>query len=229
MSTPENYAGKNAYHGDVVTNYERDRETEDIWPVEQQWMERWIKTLPPRARVLDLPVGTGRFVEAMLSHGLRVHGSDISADMLRSTEKRGGGSPDLTLSQSDVEALPFAADAFDAVVCWRLFHLLPPAVAGRALSELARVCKGTLVLQVFGVTADPFWRVILRKLKKRVVRKSESKRDVSPQTPWSHIESYPYTDRLLSRLFRESGMHVSKSCRLGSYGGAGVWVYLLSK
>lgn len=225
------YAGKSAYHGDLVLNYERDRELEPIWGLEQAWVENWIKTLPPGARVLDLPVGTGRFTEMMAANGLYIYGADISEDMLKLAAQRCAGmSGRAVFARADVEALTYADDEFDHVISWRLFHLLPPRSSIRALSELARVCRGRLVVQFFGVEQRPWWWQSLRAVKHWMHDVlglgPTSKGD---GTPWSHIRSYPYSERFLTRLFARVGVSVVSSYRLGEYGGASVYVYVLEK
>ena len=231
-SDPQPYAGKSAYHGDLVLNYERDREAEPIWEIEQTWVANWIKTLQPGARVLDLPVGTGRFIEMMMAHGLRIHGADISEDMLKLAGQRvATGGEQVVLARADAEALAHADDEFDHVISWRLFHLLPPASAVRALRELARVCRGRLVVQFFGVERRPWWWDKLRGVKRRLqgALGQGAARRGDGGTPWSHIRSYPYSERAITRLFEQAGVSLVAAHRLGEYGGAGVYVYVLEK
>lgn len=228
-STPA-YIGKTAYHGDVAVNYERDRVGEEIWGMEQAWVAEWIETLQEGAAVLDLPVGTGRFVPALLERGLRVHGADISDDMLRvAAEKKREGV--LVLEKQDVESLSYKDGAFDHVICWRLFHLLPPAAADRALRELARVCRTSLAVQFFGVENCPLWREWARKVKGWLKLRlgGGDARTGGGDTPWAHIASYSYTERGLLRLFARAQLELIEMQELGVYKGEPVRVYVLGK
>ncbi len=56
------YFGKSAYQGDIVKNYESDRVIETIWAKEQNWVAAYLQNIPENSSLLDLPLGTGRFL-----------------------------------------------------------------------------------------------------------------------------------------------------------------------
>lgn len=90
--------------------------------------------------VLDLPTGTGRFVDALLASGVRVAGADISREMMGQARARvAGGRADFV--QCEAEAMPFRDGAFDLAMSIRFFMHLTPAVRLSVLSELARVSR----------------------------------------------------------------------------------------
>ena len=93
--------------------------------------------------ILDLPTGTGRLVDALARGDRRVTGADRSLQMLRAC-------PGIArVVQADARHLPFRDDAFDGVVCMRfLFHLRNPAERQAVLSEMARVARRLVVVQV---------------------------------------------------------------------------------
>ncbi len=95
--------------------------------------------------LLDLPYGTGRFFDFLSGRGIRFVGSDVSFEMLRyaATKDTAGYAP---LVVADVNALPFADDSFDTVMSIRFLFHLSPAERVRAIRELARICKGRLIL-----------------------------------------------------------------------------------
>lgn len=95
--------------------------------------------------LLDVPTGTGRFVDALLARGIRVAGADISSEMMRQGQERldreGSPAGSLGFTQCEAEALPFRASSFDMVASIRFFMHLTPGVRLAVLRELARVSR----------------------------------------------------------------------------------------
>jgi ubiquinone/menaquinone biosynthesis C-methylase UbiE len=97
-------------------------------------------------RVLEVAIGTGRSLE-FYAPGIQLTGVDLSPAMLDQARARAaelGLTP--TLSEADVEHLPFADGSFDTVVCALGLCSIPrPETAVR---EMARVLKpgGSLLL-----------------------------------------------------------------------------------
>src|SRR5262245_23377795 len=87
MATKD-YAAKTAYRGEVAARYEEHRTVEAVWSQEQAFVQAWIGTLRPHDTVLDIPTGTGRFIDLLLAKDLRVHAWDISEDMLAQIRAR---------------------------------------------------------------------------------------------------------------------------------------------
>jgi SAM-dependent methyltransferase len=105
-------------------------------------MQRLARELPPSpARVLDLGVGTGRELTALLDSGYEPTGVDVSPAMLERCARRVRPVP---LVEADFwHALPFADGAFDAAIALHGTLAHPPdddAVArlGRELARLVR-------------------------------------------------------------------------------------------
>jgi ubiquinone/menaquinone biosynthesis C-methylase UbiE len=227
MTPPSSYLGKTAYHGQVAENYDRDRVGEPIWQQEQAWVENWARAIPEGATVLDLPAGTGRFIGLLQARGARVHAVDISEDMLAALRARwqpqAGG---LVVARGDAEALEYPDRFFDFVLCWRLFHLLPPGVAERVAAELARVCRGRIAVEVFG--AEPGGAVVgsvrlaWRRLKALLPRRG-------PAKPWSHITNYPHREQALVRMFTRHGLRLAGIASVADYGGRPATVLLLER
>jgi SAM-dependent methyltransferase len=103
-------------------------------------MERLALVLPPApARVLDLGVGTGRELTALLDAGYALTGLDASQAMLERCARRARPVP---LVHADFWApLPFADGAFDAVLALHgtLAHPPDDGAMARLARELARV------------------------------------------------------------------------------------------
>jgi SAM-dependent methyltransferase len=97
-------------------------------------MARVLMELPARSRVLDLGVGTGRELSALLDAGHTVTGLDVSTEMLARCARRTRPVP-LVLGDLWGE-LAFGRGAFDAVVALHGTLAHPPA--REALETFAR-------------------------------------------------------------------------------------------
>ena len=70
------------YYGKVAANYQKRREKQPWWQVEQDEMERLLDKLPREVSVLDVPFGTGRFVPFYLDRNYSISGLEISEAMI---------------------------------------------------------------------------------------------------------------------------------------------------
>lgn len=139
------------YHGDMAATYDARREQSPGWQREQRTVERHLSTLPTGSRVLDVPVGTGRFLEAYGRHGLDAIGVDISSAMLAQARAK---APGADLREGSIMDLQFADGSFDCVVCMRFLNWVGGADLDRAVSEIARVCRGTIVCNILMYDPD---------------------------------------------------------------------------
>ncbi len=104
------------------------------------WLPALVEAggLRPGERIADLGAGTGRF-SRLVGEFARVVAVDRSRAMI--AEARRKGTPNLV--QADAQALPFAADAFDAAILVMVVHQMADYRA--ALREVARVaCRGVV-------------------------------------------------------------------------------------
>jgi SAM-dependent methyltransferase len=120
-------------------------------------MGRVLLDLPPApARVLDLGVGTGRELTALLDAGHAPTGVDASRAMLERCSRRGRPVP-LVCADFWIAPLPFADAAFDAVVALHgtLAHPPDSAAPRRLAGELGRLVRpgGVFVAEV----PSPAW------------------------------------------------------------------------
>lgn len=114
--------------------------------LEQRLLMRAMAGVSKGARVLDLPVGTGRMARRLAAEGYRPIGGDVSAPMLRYAADlaREAAQPN-DLMRADAEALPLADDAVDVVVCFRLLSHPPREARQHILREMARVARERVI------------------------------------------------------------------------------------
>ena len=102
-------------------------------------------------RILDVACGTGMYTRNIARSTKKVHGLDISWEML----KKNQGSAEInrldniTFSRARVENLPFKNDYFDALACCGALQLFNDV--DKALTEMQRVLKsrGKLALMTY--------------------------------------------------------------------------------
>lgn len=174
-----------AYYENVAQNYERDRIVQSIWPKEQEYVSQLVEKIPHGASILDVPVGTGRFLEIYEKRELLVTGIDISEDMLTETAKKNTAVKP-TLLIGNAAELHFAADSFDYTLCWRLSHLVSGEVLGHILLSLSRVTRNMVIMQTFITHELTEEQKLLAKLKNELDKKGKK------QTPWGHIKTYTH-------------------------------------
>jgi ubiquinone/menaquinone biosynthesis C-methylase UbiE len=103
-------------------------------------------------RVLDVACGPGTYGRRIAPQVREVWGIDVSKGMLKQglayTVQE--GITNMHFARARVEALPFASECFDGVLCCGSLHLFADTVA--ALREMARVMKPAAILSVFTFT-----------------------------------------------------------------------------
>lgn len=137
--------GARKYEGAVAEGYDAKREESPKWKAEQEIVEKYLDDLPSGDWVLDIPVGTGRFLPFYHSKGLLVKGADISGDMLNMAARKIVDEKQVTLGLADVRALPFLDNSVDAAVMIRLTRWLSPEDCVVALKQLQRVARKKVI------------------------------------------------------------------------------------
>jgi ubiquinone/menaquinone biosynthesis C-methylase UbiE len=154
------------YVGPVAEEYE-SRRMGAQWGWENMMLASELDRHEPRA-VLDVPCGTGRFWPLYRHRGVHATGVDLSGDMLAQARRRGWAD----VARGSIFDLPFLAESFDLVVCFRLLNWMTRDECVAALHELGRVSdrlvasiglgsgmQGRTRLQDRGVFSDAGWRV----------------------------------------------------------------------
>lgn len=160
-----------AYRGTAADGYDDHRKGREVFNWEQTIIGELLADLAPGSAVLDVPVGTGRFLPVYRAAGLKVVGLDSSADMLAQAMLLvGGEAGDVTLVEGSATRLPFSDRSFDALICFRFLPgKLPMRHTRRALKEFARVTRGRsyLLLKIGEHEIQPSWRDRFMQLGKR--------------------------------------------------------------
>ncbi len=119
--------------------------------------------------VLDLPCGTGRISELLVKRGHEVTCADISNEMLDVARERlsaySPGASDYAIM--DIYNIDRPDNSFDCVTCIRLFQHLTSDERARALTELGRVSRRYVIVNVMYTS---FYYGILRALRKALNR-----------------------------------------------------------
>jgi ubiquinone/menaquinone biosynthesis C-methylase UbiE len=136
------------YCGDAARQYERSRTGAAKWAAEQEELERLADQIPPGSRVLDVPVGTGRFAELLIGKEIEFVGIDVSEDMIAEARKKIGGATQFTFELGSIFHLPLADKMMDATFCIRFLNWLEIAEVEEALRELRRVTRGHVVIAI---------------------------------------------------------------------------------
>jgi SAM-dependent methyltransferase len=131
---------RTSYRGEVAKGYEAHRVTGVEWEAEQEAVLGFVTSGP----VLDVPVGTGRYLPIYHGYGMECVGVDISPDMLEQAKQKG---TDARLLIGDIFNLPFKDGEFSAAVCSRFLNWCNPDEMARAIKELRRVAR-TLIVSI---------------------------------------------------------------------------------
>jgi SAM-dependent methyltransferase len=142
--------------GGKSDGYDEIRAVSPTWNWEDGVVDRFLAGLPTGTTVLDVPFGSGRFVPLYEGYGIVFAGLDSSLDMITKARDRYPAA----CAQADLRVgwstrLPFEDDAFEATLCFRFLPgIVDQPTARRTLEEIARVTRGTAVLQFKHAEAD---------------------------------------------------------------------------
>lgn len=139
--------GARKYVGDVAAGYDAKRENSAKWRAEQATIEDIIDRLPEQSSVLDIPVGTGRFIPAYERNGHKWTGIDLSGDMLTEAGAKVTRPELAQLRTGDVTRLDeiTGLKAFDLAIMCRLTRWLLPAQRFVALRQLQSAARKMIV------------------------------------------------------------------------------------
>lgn len=101
-------------------------------------------------RILDLGCGRGDFSLELskVFPSDKVIGMDFSSEMLKLSSISLEQNKNIKFVQGDFTKIPFIENTFDLVVCVGVTCCIHPSGIEKAITELARVTKGTVVLEI---------------------------------------------------------------------------------
>ena len=161
----EQSPGEKFYTREVAAQYEALRQNDRYWSWENNILDRCLQSFKVADRIADCPVGTGRFMNIYSKHGLRVLGMDISKDMLGEASKKvaeNGLEGRVELRQTDVSTLVLEHPEAEALVCFRLLHLISDENLDGLIKGLAAIPSRRIFLQQFSVKDYDLGRVSRR-------------------------------------------------------------------
>lgn len=115
--------------------------------VEAEHMGRywWVRELAAGRRVLDAGCGVAYGSQLLFdADAATVTGVDLAGDIVQAARAR--VSPEITLEQADLRALPFADGVFDLIVCFEVIEHVPDPAP--VVAELARCLAPDGVLAI---------------------------------------------------------------------------------
>lgn len=137
---------KNKYVDNIARNYEKIRTCEPKWKKEQEAVSKMILNLS--GTVLDIPIGTGRFIKPCLENNLSIIGIDSSKDMLNIASKKFYNRNDVILKIGDILNIDLDNKSVNNSICVRILNWLTPNEMNKAIQELIRVTKNKIILSI---------------------------------------------------------------------------------
>ena len=202
------------YRGEVAARYDEKRAVKDVTRRDQAIVENYLSKIAPGSSVLDIPAGTGRFIQFCLGRGLRYTGVDISADMLDvARTKVPAGATNIELRVADARALPFGDDAFDYAIIIKFIKWLPNLeLLIDVLKEIKRVTRKEAFVQIKVTRRLPLRRraadllgrlPIARHVFGTLADKDSSSAAKTPVRPFRS-----FSQQELAEAFAAAGLHV---------------------
>jgi ubiquinone/menaquinone biosynthesis C-methylase UbiE len=122
-------------------------------PARRQYLDLACERIPPGAAVLELGCGAGLPMTKALAYGRDVTGVDISATQISLARQN---VPTATFIQSDMTALAFGDDSFDAVVAFYSLTHVPRDEQPGLFARIRRWLRpGGMLIATMGVEDDP--------------------------------------------------------------------------
>lgn len=135
------------YSGATARDYEARRSSKPKWKAENRVIDEMLARMPDGLRVLDCPVGTGRFLPLYAAKRFTVTGIDINKDMLEVAREK-GAFENVELRRGSIFDLDMPDHSFDLALVIRIVNLIKPMDMQLALGEVQRVTSSEIILNV---------------------------------------------------------------------------------
>ena len=124
------------YTGKTAVDYEKERTCDDQWGKENFAVNHILKHIKPKT-LLDIPIGTGRFISLYKENNISTTGVDISWDMIRESEKKNNDLPyKIKILKGSIFSLDFLKNSFECSVCMRFLNWIDEEKLFIALKSL---------------------------------------------------------------------------------------------
>jgi ubiquinone/menaquinone biosynthesis C-methylase UbiE len=134
---------RKTYFGDKARLYDVGRSGEDKWRLEHAAVKLYLQDAT--GVVLDIPVGTGRFLSLYRELGLSCIGMDVSPEMMVQAHAK---DKNAELRLGDIHDIPLADKSVESVVCIRLLTLIDTPDISKAMAEMARVATKRIIVSL---------------------------------------------------------------------------------
>jgi ubiquinone/menaquinone biosynthesis C-methylase UbiE len=139
------------YYGEKALIYDKHRENSNFWKLEDHFFDEAFRKLDNVEKVLDIPCGTGRFINSFINKNVEIVGADISNDMLNLFKKKWSDlAPQINVTSIKCDALkiPYPDKHFDLSISFRFLPwIVSFGFVKSFLFELKRVTKSYLILE----------------------------------------------------------------------------------
>lgn len=132
------------YFGDKAKHYNKDREDSNKWKGENSAVKDALKDTT--GKVLDIPIGTGRFIPIYKKFNLDFIGMDVSEEMMVQAREV---DPEAEIVFGDIMDIPLGDKSIESTVCTRLLNLMTEDEMVLAIKEMGRVTKERIICALF--------------------------------------------------------------------------------
>jgi 2-polyprenyl-3-methyl-5-hydroxy-6-metoxy-1,4-benzoquinol methylase len=196
----------------VADEYDRRRFSSPAGRVfnylEKRVITRCFASLPKGGIIADAPCGTGRLAEPLLAAGYRVHGLDISDEMLDVARRRLRGFTDrFTCEVVDVKTSRPLEPLYDAALCARVLMHFPLDQQIEFLAGVAKLSRTTVVINH---SLDSVYQRLRRRTKRLLGHQPSA--------------NHPVSNADIKELLQKSGLREVRRYRLVSLVSEAVYI-----
>lgn len=145
--TYEKNSLRTRYAGNTALIYDEKRSKRKKWRKEIEAATKIALQLEPASTILDIPIGTGRFLMPLKESSHKVYGIDITWDMISQAREKCANNP-VDLILGDAMTIPLKNQSVDYVLCIRLVNWVMKETFIRLLHEFRRVARNGIIIGI---------------------------------------------------------------------------------